>query len=422
MFAFALLSYVERTSVAIASGQILPELHFDQMQLGWLNTAFTAAYALSQLPGGVFGLKFGARLTYTVAGALAVLATLVTPLAPYWLAGTSLFVTLLIANGVLGVSQGPIFPVFAGVLEVWFPVRRWAMANGLQTAGMLLGGALTPVLVVMLMEKFGWRLALLSMAIPVALVTAAWALYGRNRPEEHRRVTAAELAEIDSMEAQKSPLTLDRLRAVLSSRDVWALTVSYLCMNVAFYLISYWSYLYLVQVRHLSGIQSGIAGMLPWIGAAAGATTGGYLSDWLAVKLGTRWGYRILPLVSLPIVGVMLTMTTHVDTAVGAVVTLVVAFGLVELNEGAYWATTMRLARDDTSAAAGVLNTGGNVGGIVCQPLVAYLSMRGGWDWAFMSGTAFAVVAGLIWMRIEPGSAQSKGPVNDNSDAAPAKV
>src|SRR5579883_868113 len=332
MFAFALLSYVERTSVAIASGQILPELHFDQMQLGWLNTAFTAAYALSQLPGGVFGLKFGARLTYTVAGALAVLATLVTPLAPYWLAGTSLFVTLLIANGVLGVSQGPIFPVFAGVLEVWFPVRRWAMANGLQTAGMLLGGALTPVLVVMLMEKFGWRLALLSMAIPVALVTAAWALYGRNRPEEHRRVTAAELAEIDSMEAQKSPLTLDRLRAVLSSRDVWALTVSYLCMNVAFYLISYWSYLYLVQVRHLSGIQSGIAGMLPWIGAAAGATTGGYLSDWLAVKLGTRWGYRILPLVSLPIVGVMLTMTTHVDTAVGAVVTLVVAFGLVELN------------------------------------------------------------------------------------------
>jgi ACS family glucarate transporter-like MFS transporter len=402
MCAFAMIAYVQRTSVSIASEKMLPELHFDQIQLGWLNTAFTTAYALSQLPGGVFGLRFGARTTYTVIGLLALVATLMTPVAPYLTAGVPLFLALLVAQSLLGVSQGPIFPVFAGVLEAWFPVRRWALAQGLQTACMNVGGAITPVLVVYLMSSFGWRAALVAVAVPVGLVTVGWAWYGRNRPQEHPRVTAAELAELDAPPEACPPLTLRRLRGVLGSRDVWALAVSYLCINFVFYLISYWSFLYLVQVRHLSGIESGVAAMLPWIGAAVGAAVGGYVSDWCAERLGPRWGYRLLPMVSLPLVAVMLLVTTQVSTAYGAVAALVVTFGLVELNEGAYWATTMRVSRTDTAAAAGVLNTGGNVGGIVCQPIVAYLSASGAWNVAFITGTVFAVCAALLWLGIDP--------------------
>lgn len=403
MFAFALLSYVQRTSVAVASEQMLPELHFNQIHLGWLNTAFTTAYALSQLPGGVFGLRYGPRLTYAAAGLLAAAATVATPMATYLFSGTSLLVALLTAQALLGISQGPIFPVFAGVLEAWFPSRRWALANGLQTAGMLLGGALTPVLVVLLMSRFGWRVALLAVAVPVGLVTLAWAWYGRDRPEDHSAVTPVEIAELDAPRAASAPVTWQHLRSVLAVGDVWLLAISYLSMNFVFYLLSYWSYLYLTQVRHLHGVEGGLAGMLPWIGAAVGATTGGYVADWLALRWGPRWGYRMLPLASLPLVAVMLIVTTQVTTAYAAVATLVVTFCLVEINEGAYWAATMRIAREDTSAAAGVLNTGGNVGGMLCQPTVAYLSVAGGWNLAFATGAVFAVSAALLWIRINPG-------------------
>jgi sugar phosphate permease len=171
-------------------------------------------------------------------------------------------------------------------------------------------------------------------------------------------------------------------------------------MNYAFYLLSYWSFLYLVQVRHFSGLESGFVGMAPWIGAAIGAVSGGYLSDGLAERLGIRWGFRLVPLITLPIVAVLLLVTIHVTSPYAAVVALAAAFGAIEINEGAYWAATMHIARTDTGAATGVLNTGGNVGGIICQPVVAALSGMGLWNGAFASGSFFALVAAGTWLFI----------------------
>ena len=48
-----------------------------------------------------------------------------------------------------------------------------------------------------------------------------------------------------------------------------------------------------------------------------------------------------------------------------AVVLLSLSFGCTQLTEGAYWAATISVAGKHASAAAGILNTGGNVvGGI----------------------------------------------------------
>jgi ACS family glucarate transporter-like MFS transporter len=402
MFAFAMLSYIQRTSIAVAAVDIMPALHVSQWQIGMLNAAFTTAYALAQLPGGVIGQRFGARLTYVAIGVVGLIATLATPLAPLVLTGTALFVALLAAQSVLGVSQGPVFPTFAAVAEAWFPVNRWAMVNGLQTSGMLLGGALTSILVVQLTESIGWQGALLSIALPVALVTIGWGWYGRNTPREHPAVTRAELEELGEVAAEvAAPMTLRRLTTIVSDRNVLLLALSYLSVNYAFYLLSSWSFLYLVQVRHFSGIESGLVGMAPWIGAAIGAAVGGVVSDRLAERLGARWGYRLVPLVTLPIVAGLLLVTIQVTNPYAAVITLTAAFAAVEINEGAYWAATMRVAHADTGAATGVLNTGGNAGGIICQPIVAWLSGQGSWNAAFVTGTVFALVAAGLWLLVK---------------------
>jgi sugar phosphate permease len=259
----------------------------------------------------------------------------------------------------------------------------------------------TPILVVLLTECFGWKGALLWIVPPVAIVTLGWAWYGRNSPGEHSAVTPAEIAELGEGAYEIAvPITWQRLLAVVRDRNVLLLAFSYLCMNYAFYLLSYWSFLYLVQVRNFKGIESGLVGMIPWLGAAIGAAVGGYLSDGLAARLGVRWGFRFVPLVSLPIVAVLLLVTTHVTSPYAAVLTLAAAFAAIEINEGAYWGATMHIARTDTGAATGVLNTGGNVGGILCQPIVAALSGAGLWNDAFASGSLFAVAAAGAWLVI----------------------
>lgn len=402
MFGFAMLWYMQRTSVAVAAGQIMPALNLGQMQIAWLNAAFTTAYALAQLPGGVLGQKLGARATYVLCGGLGLAATIATPLAPALLTGTTLFVVLLAAQALLGMAQAPVFPMLAAVIERWFPMRQWAMTNGLSSAGMNLGGAITPFIIVFLTQSLGWQGALLSIAVPTALVTIGWGWYGRNRPSEHSAVTSEELAELGSTaNEEQAPPTRARLLRVLGDRNVLLLSFSYLCMNYVFYLLSFWSFLYLVQVRHFDGLESGLVGAIPWVGAGIGAGCGGILSDRLAKLHGPRRGYRRVPLVSLPIAGVLLMVAIHVATPYLAVAALALAFCAVEINEGAYWAATMQVARADTAAATGILNTGGNTGGILAQPIVGALSAMGAWDGAFITGTVFALLAAGCWLLID---------------------
>ncbi len=400
---FAMLAYVQRTSLGVAAQNIMPDLHLSQLQIGWLNAAFATCYTLAQIPGGVLGQRYGARLTYIAVGLVGLVATIATPLAPVVLAGTALFIALLAAQGLLGLSQGPVFPMTAAVSQTWFPQRQWAMTNGTISLGMNIGGAMTAPLIVVLTAHYGWQGALLWIALPAVLLTATWAWYGRDRPTEHPRVTAEELAELEASDmARPAPMTLERMRRIAGQRDVLLLTVSYFCFNYVFYLLGTWSFLYLVQERDFSGLESGFAGMLPWIGAGLGAGIGGLLSDSMATKIGYRWGYRLVPMISLPLAGLLLLVAVGVAAPYAAVLALMATFFMVELNEGPFWAATMRVARSDTGAATGVLNTGGNFAGIVSAPVIGALSGAGHWNATFVIGAAFAFVAAACWLAIDP--------------------
>ncbi len=122
----------------------------------------------------------------------------------------------------------------------------------------------------------------------------------------------------------------------------------------------------------------------------------------MASRIGFRWGYRLVPMISLPLAGLLLLLAVGVATPYAAVLALMATFFMVELNEGPFWATTMRVARSDTGAATGVLNTGGNFAGIVSAPIIGALSGAGHWNATFVIGAVFAFVAAACWFAIDP--------------------
>jgi ACS family glucarate transporter-like MFS transporter len=380
----------------------MPDLHFSQVQIGWLESAFVLGYALFQFPGGVLGQRLGARRLFTIIGAVAFLATVLTPLAPALLQGTVLLTAMIALQFIMGLAQGPIFPVSTGVMESWFPPQRWAVIQGLQSSGLQLAAAATAPLVAYLMTTIGWQQALLWPALPAAAVVALWAWYARNTPPEHRSVSAAEIAELEHRtEEAQSPITRARLARILTDRSVLLLTVSYICMNYVFYLISNWCFLYLVQERHFNVLESGLLSMLPPLGAAAGAGIGGALVAWACRRFGLRWGYRAVPLFALPAAGLLLVLVVNLSNAYLALAMLTLAYLAVELTEAAYWGGTMVVARADCMSASGVLNTGGNIGGLIGIPIVAYLSGGGHWSAAFTLGALFALIGAMLWFGID---------------------
>src|SRR5580704_12141995 len=311
LFGFGFLAYLQQKSITVVAERMMPDLSLSQFQIGLIEWAFVLGYGFFQLPGGIFGQRQGARRTFVIIGLAAFLATIATPLAPYWLTGISLFVALLLVQLLLGCSQAAIFPVSAGVFEVWFPPAWWTTVQGLQTMALGLGAALTPPLIATLMSTMGWQRALLWVSLPALGLIALWGWYGRNTPREHPAMSTRELAEIGGQDVAPvdSQINFKRLLLILKNRNVLLLAISYLCMNYTFYLLSNWVFLYLVQERHFSLLESGWLAMVPPLAAAAGSGIGGVLTGYLCRRVGNRWGYRLVPLIAMPSAGALLLIS-----------------------------------------------------------------------------------------------------------------
>lgn len=405
MFAFAFVIYLQRTSFSVAAVQMMPELRISQVELGWLFTAYLIVYMAFQLPGGIFGEWLGARRALVVTGLVGFAAAMATPLIPLWLTGSAMLIALLVARIMLGLAHAPLFPVSTGVFETWFPVGHWGLPNGLQTAGLQFGSAAATPLIAVLMQSYGWKNALLWTTVPALALVGLWSWYSRDTPAEHPRISAAELAELHGHGKPHPAAGINRrdLLRVLANRDVLLLTISYTTMNYVFYLLSTWCFLYLVQERQLSVLESGWLASLPFIAAGIGAAIGGQVSDALAVRFGPGVGYRAVPVVSLPLAGLLLLAGVESSNPYLAVAALSLAFASIEITEASYSAATTAVAREHTMTAWGIVGTGGNLGGVMGTPLVAVLSAHHAWTAAFLTGTGFAILSGILWFWIDGG-------------------
>jgi ACS family glucarate transporter-like MFS transporter len=106
--------------------------------------------------------------------------------------------------------------------------------------------------------------------------------------------------------------------------------------------------------------------------------------------------------VALPAAALLLFLAVDAGSPYVAVAALTLCFAAIEMTEGPFWAAVMEVARADTMAATGVLNTGGNIGGIVATPIIAYLSAQHYWTAAFLLGSVFALTGAATWLLVDP--------------------
>ncbi len=402
LFGFAIFGYVQRTGIAIAAGRMLPELGLTQIQFGWLINAFLISYTALQVPGALLGQWIGPRRTFVLIGLVSAAAASSTALAPAGVAGFAVLALMLLGRSLLGAAQAALFPVASGVIERWFPVRAWGLAQGTIVTGLWIGAALTPPLIAWLTSLAGWRFALTASSAPSLVLVLWWSIYARDYPAAHRAVSAEERAELrDNPPAVVAQVSFAQLLALLVDKRIALLTTSYFLMNYVFYLVTFWCFLYLVQERHFTLLESGSLASLPFASAAVAATVGGRLCDALCVRYGVRTGMRIVPALALPAAAAFLIITGSVTSAYLAVATLCLAFACTELTEGTYWAATMRVAPRRCMPATALLNMGGNLGGVVATPTIAALSAAHRWTSVFALGATLAVLAAVVLVLVD---------------------
>src|SRR5690606_14901578 len=66
LFVLSSIAFLDRTNISVAGVQMREEFQLDQVELGWIFSAFLIGYAAFQVPGGWLAGRLGPRKVLTI--------------------------------------------------------------------------------------------------------------------------------------------------------------------------------------------------------------------------------------------------------------------------------------------------------------------------------------------------------------------
>lgn len=163
MLLLSFISLLDRSILSILSPVILRDLHLNAEQYGMAIFVFSICYMLANPVWGFCMDRLGLFAAIGLAVGLWSLASGAHAL----LAG---FAGLCCARGLLGFGEGATFPAGLKTVVETLPPERRSFGLGLAYSGGSLGALLTPIVIVPLAHRWGWR----STFVMSAAVGFAW--------------------------------------------------------------------------------------------------------------------------------------------------------------------------------------------------------------------------------------------------------
>ncbi|WP_042263112.1 MFS transporter [Paraburkholderia heleia] len=383
------ISYIDRVNIAVAGPLIRHEMGLSAVQLGLVFSAFAYPYALMQIIGGWLSDKFGPKLVLTVLSLIWGAATLATGFA----GSVAMLVGLRFA---LGVGEGGAFPTATRAFTYWMPVGERGFAQGITHSFARLGGAVTPPLVLAVVVAGGWRDAFILLGIASLMWTVLYLFVFTNSPEQNRRVTPEETAEIgyckgDCDRAKRAATPWRKL-----VRRMWLVTFVDFCYGWLLWVYLTWLPSYLKESRGFDLKQLALFTALPLLAGVVGDTLGGVVSDRLYKWTGRLRFARCAVLVTgmggslaflLPMVSV--------SNPMAAVLFLSASFFFLEITNPVLWTLPLDIAGKYAGTAGGMMNTGFGIAGMVSPVVFGYLIQHTG-----SYNVPFMISAGLLAVGI----------------------
>jgi MFS family permease len=161
-----LLNYLDRNVIFALFEPIKRDLSLTDTQLGWLGSAYILVFSVAALPFGVISDLRSRRAVIAVGVAV-------------WSVFTALggavrnFGQLFTCRAAVGVGEAAFGPAAASLVADYFPGKGRAVAMGILSSGIALGGVLGIGLGGVLEKQYGWRVAFLLVGVPGLLCAMA---------------------------------------------------------------------------------------------------------------------------------------------------------------------------------------------------------------------------------------------------------
>ena len=165
-----LLVYFHRVSPALMTRELIAAFSIGGASLGLLSSGYFYAYALMQLPVGVFADRWGARKTITIFSSVGAIGAILFGLAPT-------FQMALVARVLVGLGLSAIFVPAMRVCAKFFHAREYAAVSGLLLGMGGVGWFIAATPLTWMMERFGWRGTFTGIGmLTIVLAIATWFL------------------------------------------------------------------------------------------------------------------------------------------------------------------------------------------------------------------------------------------------------
>jgi ACS family hexuronate transporter-like MFS transporter len=405
LFFATTINYVDRQVLGILATDegFKHTIGWNEAEYGYVTAAFQAAYALGLLLVGFLMDRFGTRKGFSFAITFWSIAAMCHALA------RSAF-GFGVARVALGLGEAGNFPAAIKTVAEWFPKKERALATGIFNSGSNIGAIVAPLVVPFIAITWGWQWAFIITGTLGFIWLVFWLSVYR-RPEEHPKLSRAELAYIQSDPAE--PTAKIPWARLIPHRQMWAFAIGKFLTDPIWWVYLFWLPKFLNTNYGLNITQLGLPLIIVYVAADIGSIGGGWLSSTL-IKHGwtvNRARKTAMLICALAVVPIMFAAKAS---------NLWVAVALVSLAAAAHqgWSANIFTLASDmfprraVGSVVGIGGMAGSIGGMLIATAVGLiLQYTGSYLPIFIiAGSAYLIallVIHLLAPRLEPADVEA---------------
>jgi MFS transporter, ACS family, aldohexuronate transporter len=269
LFFAATINYLDRQVIATLKVDLQRAGIWDEIGYSWVVFTFQAAYALGLLIAGRVMDQLGTRKGFSVSVLFWSVAAMAHALA-------SSVMGFAAARFALGLGEAGNFPASIKTTAEWFPKKERALATGIFNAGTNVGILVAAAMVPPIALNWGWRWAFVVTGLVGFVWLVLWLLLYR-RPEDHPRLSKAELAYIQSDPAE--PATKIPWKRLLPHKQTWAFAIGKFMTDPIWWIYLFWLPDFLNKNYKIDLKNIGLPLIIVYLIADVGSVAGGWLSS-----------------------------------------------------------------------------------------------------------------------------------------------
>ena len=392
----AVITYIDRVCISQAAPAMRRDLGLTAIEMGWVFSVFTWAYALFEIPGGWLGDRIGPR---RVLMRIVLWWSLFTA-ATGWVWNLP---SLLVTRTLFGAGEAGAFPNLTRAFTTWLPSKERERAQAILWLSARWGGAFTPLLVAYILDYVSWRRAF-EIFGGIGVLWAIWFYrWYRDDPATHPAVNKAELALIPPSSETAVVHGPMPWRLLLTSPAVILLWAQYFCMAYGWWFYVTWLPTYVREARGLGPKEAALLASLPLFLGGIGCMVSAWLAKWLAARIGVIRARRMLAITGFVAASASILVFTTLENPTLAMLMLGLSGFFNDFTMPPSWTACMDLGGRYAGTVSGGMNMAGSVAG-ACSPLViGYLldATAQNWTLTFYITAAIYVLGAVCWIFLD---------------------